>query len=250
MIALVIVGGSIALMLLATWFVRRHFPEDTHLSNNQVAGFIFSAVAVIYGVLLAFTVVVVWQTFDDARTIVQNEANAVTDLYRYSWELPQPYGESLRIAVKEYTTQVIDDEWATMAKGAASPRVEDALDAIWTIHRDIHLANVTLPQTGSLFDGITRIGDLRGLRLDESNTELPPLMWVLLWGGGAITLAFTLFFRAPNERAHLIMIAMMTGIVAFVLFLIMELDQPFLGEISVSTQPFVQTLAEFGRIVK
>lgn len=238
-------------MMLATWFVRRRFPEEIHNSNNQVAGFIFAAVAVIYGVQLAFTVVVVWQAFDDTRTIVQHEANAVTDLYHFSWEIPEPYGESLRVALKDYTTGIINDEWAAMANGNASPQVEAALDDIWTIHRNIHLANIAIhPQAGSLFDGITKMGDLRRLRLDESNTELPGLMWILLWGGGALTLAFTLFFRAPNERAHLVMIAMMTGIVAFVLFLIMELDQPFLGEINVSPQPFVQALAAFERIIR
>ncbi len=238
-------------MMLATWFVRQRFPEEIHNSNNQVAGFIFAAVAVIYGVLLAFIVVVVWQTFDDTRKIVQHEANAVMDLYHFSWEIPEPYGESLRVALKDYTTGIINDEWTTMENGNASPRVEAALDTIWTIHRNIHLANISIhPQAGSLFEEITKIADLRRLRLDESNTELPVLMWILLWGGGALTLAFTLFFRAPNERAHLVMIAMITGIVAFVLFLIMELDQPFLGEISVSPKPFAQALAAFDRIIR
>lgn len=238
-------------MMLATWLVRRRFPEEIHNANNQVAGFIFAAVAVIYGVLLAFVVVVVWQTFDDTRGIVQQEANAVVDLYHFSWELPEPYGESLRLALRDYTTGIIHDEWVTMADGKASPEVELALEAIWAIHRNIHLANIQIhPQAGSLFEAIAKIGDLRRLRLDESNTELPGLMWMLLWGGGALTLAFTLFFRAPNERAHLVMIAMMTGIVAFVLFLIMELDQPFLGEISVNPKPMMQALESFSRIVR
>lgn len=249
LLALIVVGGSIAVMVFATWYVRRRFPEDTHTANNPLAGYMFAALATIYGVLLAFVVVVVWQQFDAARATVQDEANAAVNLYRFSVELPAPYDSRVRAAVRTYAQAVIDDEWVTMGRGESSSRVEGALDTIWEIHRDIQLANVAMRNSpGSLFDAIIRIGDLRRIRLQDSRTELPGLMWVLLWGGGIIMLGFTLFFRGPNPRAHLIMVGLMTGIVAFVLFLIMELDDPFLGDISVSREPFTQAIEIIERV--
>jgi FtsH-binding integral membrane protein len=239
----VIVGGSIVLMMLATWFLRRHFPERIHAANNEVAGFIFAAVAVFYGVMLAFVVVVVWQSYDTARAIVSREANAVMDLYRFSWELPAPYDAALRSAVKDYTQTLIQDEWAAMARGQGSVRTDKALDAVWAVHRDLHLANaVPSAQASNFFNNLAAVGNERRLRLNENETELPILFWLLLVGGGAITLGFTLFFRAPNARAHYLMVIMMTGVVAFVLFLIMELDDPFVGSISVSPAPFERVL--------
>ena len=45
-------------------------------SNNEIAGFKFATVGVIYAVLLAFAVIVAWEKFSDAETAVIQEAGA------------------------------------------------------------------------------------------------------------------------------------------------------------------------------
>jgi hypothetical protein len=49
-------------------------------SNNEIAGFKFATVGVIYAVLLAFAVIVVWEKFRDAETAVLQEAGASATL--------------------------------------------------------------------------------------------------------------------------------------------------------------------------
>ncbi len=51
-------------------------------SNNEIAGFKFATVGVIYSVLLAFSVIVVWEKFNEAETVVAQEAGAAATLYR------------------------------------------------------------------------------------------------------------------------------------------------------------------------
>lgn len=248
-LAFLIVGGSVSVMVWATWFLRRRYSHAVHSANNEVAGFMFAGVAAIYGVLLAFIVIAMWQTFAETRRTVEGEANALVDLYRFADELPAPLGGELRAAVKTYTLSIINDEWNTMQLGTPSPATNTALDAIWRVHAEFHLRPVAPgAPTGNFFPALTAIGNYRRLRLDESRTELDPLFWILLWGGGMITLGFTLFFRSPNERAHYLMVAMLTAIVAFVLFLIIELDNPFTGSVHITPRALYEALETFQQL--
>src|SRR4029078_2782910 len=88
-LVLLIVGGSALLAVLATLLVRRVVSNEVHSANNEVAGFIFSAVGAIYGVLLAFMVLVVWQSFDEAQVTVEQEANTLVNVFRLGQELQE-----------------------------------------------------------------------------------------------------------------------------------------------------------------
>ena len=64
-------------------FVVRHFVPLSQLrTNNEVAGFKFATVGVLYAVLLAFAVIVVWEKFNEAESNVALEAGAAVTLYR------------------------------------------------------------------------------------------------------------------------------------------------------------------------
>jgi hypothetical protein len=67
------------------------------------------------------------------------------------------------------------------------------------------------------------------LRLFASRNDLPLLIQLLLWGGGVITISFTYFFGVESIRAQSLMTAALTGIIAFNLFLVLALDNPFHG---------------------
>ncbi len=62
--------------------VRRFVSLERLRANNEVAGFKFATVGVLYAVLLAFAVVVVWEKFSQAENEVANEAGAAATLYR------------------------------------------------------------------------------------------------------------------------------------------------------------------------
>ncbi len=238
-----IVGGAISLTVAATYLVRRLVPEELHASNNQVAGFLFAAVAVIYGVLLALTTLMVWQQFQDAQVTVEREANVIVDLVRQAQELPTPYGNDLKQATISYAQIVDTDEWNTMTRGESSPKAEAALEAIWTVDRRIHQDKINAEEKDQfIFEIMDTLGNLRRIRLLESKSELPSLMWLLLCGGALLMIGFTLFFRVKNARAHLLMVALLSALIAFILLMILELDNPFTGMLHVPPLAFQQAL--------
>lgn len=248
-VVILIVGGSALLAVAATYLVRRSVDEKIHQSNNEVAGFIFAAVAVIYGVLLAFLVLVVWQTFENAQRTVEHEANALVNLFRLGQEFPEPYGELVQTLAVEYAQNVIQAEWPAMENSRDSAEVEATIEKLWEIHRALDAENkqslVSPVREPLFFQNLDALGNDRSLRLLESRSEIPPLLWGLLICGAVVTIGFTLFFRAPNFKAHLLMAGLFAGLVAFILLLIVELDNPFAGDIKALPTAFQQALQLF-----
>ena len=67
-IAVVLLVGVLPLLAMCGPVVVRRFVSLERLrANNEVAGFKFATVGVLYAVLLAFAVVVVWEKFSQAE---------------------------------------------------------------------------------------------------------------------------------------------------------------------------------------
>ncbi|MBV8523964.1 MAG: hypothetical protein JOY71_17885 [Acetobacteraceae bacterium] len=60
--------------------VRRRVNLNKLSANNEVAGFKFATVGVLYAVLLGFAVIIVWERFSDAEKAVAEEAGAAATI--------------------------------------------------------------------------------------------------------------------------------------------------------------------------
>ena len=111
--------------------IRRRVGVDKFAKNNEIAGFKFATVGVIYAVLLAFTVIVVWEKFSDAQNAVADEAGAIAALHHYTAG-DDTDARAVRTALANYLRAAIDDDWPAMSRESESPVAEHALDAsLW-----------------------------------------------------------------------------------------------------------------------
>jgi hypothetical protein len=76
-----VIGGICLVALGGLMLVERFVPVDSRLPHNDVAGFIYAALGVIYAVLLALVVIAVWEEYEAARVTVEQEANAAADIF-------------------------------------------------------------------------------------------------------------------------------------------------------------------------
>ena len=81
---ILLVGLTTLIAMAGPVIVRRHVSLDRLSTNNEVAGFKFATVGVLYAVLLAFAVIVVWERFNDAEKYVAQEAGAAATVYSLS----------------------------------------------------------------------------------------------------------------------------------------------------------------------
>ncbi|MDX6693568.1 MAG: hypothetical protein QOF02_1171 [Blastocatellia bacterium] len=238
-----VVGLSLLLTNLGLRLVRRLVPLAVLQSHHEVAGFIIGVLGAIYAVLLAFVVVVMWNQYGDARANVEREANQLSSLSHLAQGFQEPARQQSLSMMRAYAQSAINDEWPAMADGHGSPRTQAALDDLWRAYLSIE------PQTSrenALYQEsithLSEVGASRRLRIYASHDDLPSVIQILLWGGGAITIAFTYFFGVRSVRSQALMTAALAGVVAFILFLILALDNPFHGYVRASSEPLQQVL--------
>ena len=84
---------------------------------NEVSGQVFQLAGVLYAVLVAFVVVVVWEQFGDAENATEAEASAIADLLRDSTAIPAAYRADVQRSLLAYTDDVVNDEFPRMRRG-------------------------------------------------------------------------------------------------------------------------------------
>src|SRR6266508_1910977 len=82
--SLLVVAIPTATAMCGPIVIRRVFGLERIVSNNEVAGFKFAVLGVIYAVILGFAVIVVWERFSQAESTVTREAGAIASIYRLS----------------------------------------------------------------------------------------------------------------------------------------------------------------------
>ena len=253
LLAVEILGVSILIVVLGLYLVRRTVGVERLKSNHEVAGFIIGIVGTIYAVLLAFIVIVEWEKHSQASTIVATEANVLGDLSRMAERLPAEQRKAVLTELVDYSQSVANDEWPMLAKGNSSDKTSTLLNQLWKNY--VIEQNPQTPVEAALYsESLRRVNDLsdsRRLRINASRDSLPQILWILLIGGGVVTLSFTYFFGVPNLRSQVLMVAALTGEIAFILLLIVSLDNPYRGQLAVNADPIrEQTSHIAGRISK
>ena len=129
--ALLIVALPTAIAMVGPFVIRRFIRYERLRTNNEVAGFKFATVGVLYAVLLAFAIIVVWEKFNDSENVVAKEAGAAATIYRLSDGLSAERRTALRGALNAYLSAAIDKDWPAMEKGMLDPGVTSALSDIY-----------------------------------------------------------------------------------------------------------------------
>jgi hypothetical protein len=229
---ILVVGGSIALAVIGLKLVRRLLSPAWQMEDEGIAGHFSAAIDRLYGVLLAFVVILVWNHFEDGKVLVAREANQIGDLSRMAKVLSPSVEQSVRKALINYTSAVIEDEWPAMARHRESTRTWMAMTQLWNTVREVHpsTAQETVTYDRILFR-LNELSDSRRLRLLASEDRVPGILWVVLILGGVATVASTYFVRLKRHAPQALLTALVAGVIGFILFLIISLNSPFAGSI-------------------
>jgi hypothetical protein len=241
---LVIVIPTVAAMF-GPILIRRRVGLQRLSTNNEIAGFKFATVGVIYAVLLAFAVIVVWERFSDAETAVIQEAGAAATLYRLS-AAPASDTRTTRVALGNYLRLSIDRDWPRMAKEQESSDVTQALSALYTATSQLAESGaVPAPILVEMFSQLDSITQARRNRLHLAIGIVPESLWAVLFLGAVITVGFTFFFGTENLAAQVAMTGCLSLIVFMGLFVIVSIDHPFTGPVHVGSEPLKAVLEDF-----
>ncbi len=242
-IALVMVSVAVGIAVGSVLLVRRLVDISRFKEHHDIAGPIFSTVGVIYAVILAFVLVIVWQDFDQAQNDAIQEANYFIDISRDVMGLPEPFRSKFLEANIKYIDAVVQYELPLMRGGGTSMEAQAAAQDVW------ELLVTFEPKTNSeqiffskILEKMNSAVEMRRQRLQDARTGLHPSLWFVLLLGGIITVVFTVFFGSENLSAQLIMTTLLAMLIALVLFTILIMDFPYSGDLSISVTSFQQAL--------
>ena len=86
---------------------------------------------------------------------------------------------------------------------------------------------------------------MRRTRIEDSSTELPLPLWVVLLIGAGLTIGFTYFFGLESFTAQAIMVSTLATIIALSLFVILTLDLPYSGDVAAKPGALEAEINEF-----
>lgn len=242
---LLLVGLATVLAMLGPVLIRRRVSLERLTTNNEVAGFKFAVVGVVYAVLLAFAVIVVWEKFSDAEHAVAQEAGAATALYRLANGISEG-GSAVHGRVTAYLRAAIEDDWPAMALGRASPRGTQALNAAYAAVLSVEPRDDrTKIVLAEVFHQLDLVTQARRNRLVLASGVVPGIVWMVLFAGGFVTIGYTFFFGTENLRAQSLMTGMLAAIIFMGLFVIAVIDHPYTGEVRVLPEALHLVLEEF-----
>lgn len=226
--------------------VRRFVRLDRLRTNNEVAGFKFATVGVLYAVLLAFAIVVVWEKFNVAENDVAKEAGAAATIFRLSDGLSAERRAALRSAMNAYLSSAISKDWPAMERGTLDSDVTSALSNVYATllnsraggGQDTFLIAEILRQ-------LDQISAARRARLVTADGNVPEILWFVLFGGAIVTVGFTFFFGTQNLRAQSLMTGALAALVFSALLTVVVIDHPFAGSVKVEPEALVHVLDDF-----
>jgi hypothetical protein len=80
--------------------------------------------------------------------------------------------------------------------------------------------------------------DARRTRILAAGSGIPDIVWWIVALGTTLTIGFTFLFGAEDFRMHLVATGMVAFSMSLVIVLIIALDRPFRGDLSVSTEAY------------
>jgi hypothetical protein len=218
------------------------------VDDNATAAALHAFIGVLYAVALGLLVVSAQDDNSDVRRAVSTEANATGNLFRVTGGLEPASRLRLRREIAEYVRLVVDDEWpATQHARASAPtwRAMDRLAAdVYTFVPATPREERVYPQ---LVDEMEEVLDARRDRLHLGEEGVGAVTWTIILLGGMITIGFAAFFRMGSVRAHLLLTSLAAAMFGLMLFLLLAMDHPLWGRVSIGPGPFQDLKASFLR---
>ncbi len=244
---LIILALSVAVPWLSVLLVRRIWPHPAFKENNELVGFTYSVYGLIYGVLMAFFIVVGWERFTDTEQLVLHEMTVLNQLWRDSVVARPFIRDDIQKHLLAYAQSVVDDEWPVMAaRGQANPKTEKIYEDLWAI--TYRFEPKTKIQAGYMDHYLGRMNELsnaRRLRILQSKIKVHLGLWLVLLVGAVPTMFYPLLFSNKHAWVQIIIMGCIMLIVLLSLLLTLHLEHPFSGVRGIKPEAFLEFLNIF-----
>jgi hypothetical protein len=241
MVAL-ITGAFLLVNFLGSIFIRpflRLIVRNQYGANDLIS-YLLGAHGVYFGILLGLLSLAAYENFNKAETQVTQEAASLSGLYRVFSGYPEPARAELRQLLREYARSVISEDWPAQRRRETPRGGTELVTKIQTVLYAFE------PKTagqellhGQALSSFNDLRDFRRLRLYSVTSGIPQLLWYVVLIG-AITSMVLFWMLDMKFLPHLLLGGISNFFLATLIAFVVAMDNPFLGEVSISSSPFEQ----------
>jgi hypothetical protein len=196
--------------------------------------------------MVGFTFLMALTRFETRREAVLNEANAIGTTALRARLLPEPHRtESLKL-LREYA-QIRIDYLPTGKSFAELPALIDHSNniqaALWQEVKALSARDNNMVPTGLFIQALNEMIDNQGKRLSALRNDIPSIVLLSLFGMSAVACGFAGYASGLDPLRTRLPVFITAFLVCSVIFIILDLDRPNVGFITISQQPMIDTVA-------
>jgi hypothetical protein len=234
---LVFVGTIVVFLLGAKGGFRLGTRVRRRLGTTEVPelGTTVGGLLGLLGLLLAFTFGMAGDRFEKRKTLVIEEANAIGTAWLRTDLIPEPQRTQARDTLRQYTQSRLD---ATVPsnRDAAIARSEQLQGPLWATTAAAAAASPT-PTVALFVAAVNEVIDMHARRLAASlRNPIPPSIFGTLYAVAILVLGALGYARGLTGDGSAVETSVLSLVLAVVLLLILDLDRPYEGLLTVSQQ--------------
>lgn len=223
-------------------FARRSANKVGKEATSHIST-IEAALLGLLALLLGFAFSMSMSRYDSRKSIVIDEANDLQTTYLRAELLNDPFKEVTKRLLKEY----VDSRVEYLQAGLDELKIQEALDRTIKIQHQlwdqaVHAARADSDEvrTGYFIESLNSLIDDHTVRVNAMRNHVPEIILLLLIFVGAMTIAMTGYSSGINKLRLPVPRAILVILTAATLIVIIDLDRPRRGLITVSEKSLLQ----------
>jgi hypothetical protein len=238
---IVVIAGGAALI---QWYVRKRFPALKSDEHNDGTRFTYGFIGFFYAFFIGFVVNSMWGQNNAADDKAHAEGAAAVQMARDAVVFEAPDRDRIRQSLLTYEHAAIA-EWSqaenhrSTAADIALARLDKAYDGVAaTTDRQKTLLSTS-------FSNLDKISQARTVRLLTAREDagLPWSLWAVIFLTSTMVLGIVIVYGVEKPILHYPMVAIVAIIVATNFSLILQLAQPYAGDVSTTSDSLHEVVA-------
>jgi hypothetical protein len=233
LMCLVLMGVMFGAEELGFRLMGRSLSDRTNVDKGDLA-LVLGAILTLLALLLGFTYAMSQSRFETRRELVIEEANAIGTAYLRATTFPGPRSSEIQELLRRYAALRAEIARTTADSPEniheADRRSKELHDLLWSHAAALARENPT-PVVSIFLQALNEMIDLHTKRLAAFRNRVPLSIYLVLFIVWVITLWLVGYYFGQRRKNARILTALVVLIVASVMWLIMDLDDPVRGVI-------------------
>lgn len=208
---------------------RRIGDDDDPSETPDVIEYMTMMIGVVYAIVLGLAIAGVWEARGGAEDTLHRETQALHEVRQRVQVYPAAVRDQVRADVDAYVSYVAHTELPYMLKHGEN--TQRGSELLGKVRRDVTDFEPRTPLANQAYqpvvDQVAAADDARTARGENAGPTMPGVVWFGLVTGALVAVGLIFSLQIRRSRRELLLAGLYSALIAFLLFLIWDLDAPF-----------------------